>query len=110
MSLADTIAELRCHDPCLAERIAPLRNLEQLLAWIPQCGIPLSRIDLVAQDEYSYDLLVPLCDSSRWLVHCHSLIFGLWHGFPNPSYVIQNGLGNPSHANAQPELLAVTEH
>jgi hypothetical protein len=28
------------------------------------------------------------------LVHCHSLVFGLWDGLPNPSYVIQNGLGN----------------
>jgi hypothetical protein len=50
-------------------------------------------------------MLVLAPGTERELVHCHSLIFGLWYGFPNPSYVIQNGLGNPSHANAQPEFL-----
>ncbi len=37
-----------------------MRNLEAILKWAPGFGIPFAGIDLVQQDEYSYDLYLPL--------------------------------------------------
>jgi hypothetical protein len=83
MNYADQLAALRAADPELGARVAPLRNLEAILKWAPGAGIPFAGIDLVQQDEYSYDLYLPLPDPkgeppagspshpllvSRWLV------------------------------------------
>ncbi len=54
-------------EPVLGVEVLRLKNLEGILRWAPESGIPLSGIDLVQQDEYSYDLLLPL-NESRWLV------------------------------------------
>jgi hypothetical protein len=61
------LAAVRAADPALGEEVARLRNLEGILRWAPGAGIPLAGIDLVQQDEYSYDLFLPLPDS-RWIV------------------------------------------
>jgi hypothetical protein len=63
----DQLAEFAGHEPALAEAISPLRNLEGILRWAPEAGIPLAGVDLVQQDEYSYDLFLPLPDQ-RWLI------------------------------------------
>ena len=47
--------------------MARLRNLEGILRWAPGAGVPLAELDLVQQDEYSYDLFLPLPDG-RWVV------------------------------------------
>jgi hypothetical protein len=67
MTYADQLASLRASDPVLGGEIAGLRNLEAILKWAPGAGIAFANIDLVQQDEYSYDLYLPLPDS-RWLV------------------------------------------
>jgi hypothetical protein len=67
MDYAQQLEALVASDPELGVEVAPLRNLEAILKWAPAAGIPLSGIDLVQQDEYSYDLYLPLPDS-RWLV------------------------------------------
>jgi hypothetical protein len=61
------LAALATADPALGTEVARLRNLEAILKWAPAAGIPLAGIDLVQQDEYSYDLFLPLPDS-RWIV------------------------------------------
>ena len=53
--------------PDLAGVVVGLRNTEAILKWAPGAGVPLSAVDLVQQDEYSYDLFLLLPDS-RWLV------------------------------------------
>jgi hypothetical protein len=63
----DQLAELVATDPALGNEVAGLRNLEGILRWAPGAGIPLGGIDLLQQDEYCYDLYLPLTDS-RWLV------------------------------------------
>jgi hypothetical protein len=63
----EQLAELSAADPALGEQVARLRNLEGILKWAPAAGVPLAGIDLVQQDEYSYDLFLPLPDS-RWIV------------------------------------------
>ncbi|MBM3979478.1 MAG: hypothetical protein FJ304_04195 [Planctomycetes bacterium] len=67
MTHADQLAALRAADPALGALVAPLRNLEAILKWAPGFGIAFAGIDLVQQDEYSYDLYLPLPDA-RWLV------------------------------------------
>lgn len=63
----DQLAALFNAEPVLGEQVSRLRNLEDILRWAPDVDIPLSGIDLVQQDEYSYDLFLPLPDA-RWLV------------------------------------------
>lgn len=66
MNYAEQLAALTTAAPELGAQVAPLRNLEAILKWAPGAGIDFARIDLVQQDEYSYDLLLPLPDA-RWL-------------------------------------------
>ncbi|MBX9625264.1 MAG: hypothetical protein K2X82_15765 [Gemmataceae bacterium] len=63
----DQLAALAASDPALGAEVAGLRNLEGILRWAPSAGVSLAGLDLVQQDEYSYDFLVPLPDA-RWLV------------------------------------------
>jgi hypothetical protein len=66
VNYADQLTELTAADPLLGAEVAGLRNLEAILKWAPGAGIAFSGIDLLQQDEYSYDLFLPLPDS-RWL-------------------------------------------
>lgn len=68
MTYLEQLDELKTNDPVLGVQIAGLRNLEAILKWAPEAGIPFAGIDLVQQDEYSYDLFLPLPDNTRWLV------------------------------------------
>ena len=83
MNYAEQLAALTAADPALGSQVADLRNLEAILRWAPGAGIALAGIDLVQQDEYSYDLFLPLTSlfrvfevsgeserspDSRWLV------------------------------------------
>ena len=63
----EQLVTLTAADPALGAEVARLRNLEGILQWAPAAGIPLAGLDLVQQDEYSYDLFLPLPDS-RWIV------------------------------------------
>jgi hypothetical protein len=67
VNYTEQLAALSNADPALGEQVAKLRNLEAILRWAPGAGVPLAGIDLVQQDEYSYDLYLPLPDT-RWLV------------------------------------------
>ena len=67
MNYTGQLDALCAADPALGEQVKSLRNLEAILKWAPGAGIPFSGIDLVQQDEYSYDLYLPLPDT-RWLV------------------------------------------
>jgi hypothetical protein len=67
MTYPEQLASLTATDPTLGAQAEPLRNLEAILKWAPGAGISLAGIDLVQQDEYSYDLFLPLPDS-RWIV------------------------------------------
>jgi hypothetical protein len=51
----------------LAVELASFRSLERLLPWLRERGQELAALDLITQDEFSYDLLVPLGRSGEWL-------------------------------------------
>lgn len=67
MTYLEQIDAIRATDAVLGEFVASARNTEWILKNAPAAGIPLASIDLVQQDEYSYDLFLHLPDS-RWLV------------------------------------------
>jgi hypothetical protein len=67
MDYAQQLAALVEADPRLGSQVTGLRNLEAILKWAPGAGIRFDGIDLVQQDEYSYDLFLPL-PGARWLV------------------------------------------
>ena len=66
MDYAQQLGALIAADPSLGEQVRSLRNLEAILKWAPGAGIDFAAIDLLQQDEYSYDLYLPLPDG-RWL-------------------------------------------
>ena len=66
MTYAQDIADVRASRPDLADRVAGFRTLEHVLDWLKADGHPLGTLDLVTQDEYCHDLLVPV--GPDWLV------------------------------------------
>jgi hypothetical protein len=65
-SYADYIATLRADQPDLAEVFGRSDSLENVLLWMedhPPCGA----VDIVGQDEFSYDFLIPFEPAGRWL-------------------------------------------
>jgi hypothetical protein len=50
----------------LSREFLALPNLERLLAWLPSRGLPLGGLEMVTQDEYSHDLLVPVPGGPEW--------------------------------------------
>lgn len=67
---AADIAALRRTDPTLAKDLAGFHTLENVLAWMHAQGLPLGSLDVVFQDEYSHDVLIPLKDG-------RCLVFGI---------------------------------
>jgi hypothetical protein len=67
MQYSDYLIELRATDAKLASTLGEITCLEKLLSWIQVSGLPLANIEVLAQDEYSHDMLIPLLDN-RWLV------------------------------------------
>jgi hypothetical protein len=60
MNYVQDVADERTSRPELTDRIAGFRTLEHVLDWLKAEGRPLSSLDMVTQDEYSHDLLVPV--------------------------------------------------
>jgi len=55
-----SVAELRKEHPHLADEIAEFGTLESVLRWMDARGIALDKIEIIFQDEFSHDFLVPL--------------------------------------------------
>ncbi|MFO0809584.1 MAG: hypothetical protein U0746_13250 [Gemmataceae bacterium] len=51
----------------LAADLASVVTLQRLLGWMQEHGLDLTRIDLIQQDEFCYDMLVPWRDADEWL-------------------------------------------
>jgi hypothetical protein len=68
LEYAEYLGRLRTSEPDLANRLDGVDCLEKLLAWLQQSGLGLSGLNVLAQDEYSHDFLIPLGEGGRWLV------------------------------------------
>lgn len=64
----DYVATLRTDQPELADVFARSDSLENVLLWMKERGFPPGAVDLVSQDEFSYDFLIRLEVEDRWLV------------------------------------------
>ena len=51
----------------MAAEIAGFRTLQTVMAWMERRGIALGSVEIVFQDEYSHDFLVPLDAAGRHL-------------------------------------------
>jgi hypothetical protein len=68
MDYGAQVAALAGTYPDLASELSTLLNLEYALGWIRRRGLSLAALDLVAQDEFSHDLLIPLAAGGPWIV------------------------------------------
>jgi hypothetical protein len=50
------------------DELRQLKGLGGVMAWMAAHGIPLSRAEIVQQDEFTLDFVLPLGDGSRCLV------------------------------------------
>lgn len=63
----DYVARLRRTHAALADELANVHALEKLLDWLRARAVNLATLDMVTQDEYSHDLVIPL-GTEQWLV------------------------------------------
>jgi hypothetical protein len=68
MDLEQSFQRLRDQAPDLAGEVQDLRGLGGVMAWMSRHGIPLARVEIVQQDEFSLDFVVPLDPDTRALV------------------------------------------
>lgn len=50
----------------LSDELVPLNSIRDILIWMQRHGLPLESLDVVTQDEFSHDVLVPLGLSGEW--------------------------------------------
>jgi len=67
LDYADYVERLHAQDQALAAELAGFHGVERVLQWMQERGLIHTAIDLVGQDEFSYDFLVQLGLDGRWL-------------------------------------------
>jgi hypothetical protein len=67
MEYLDHLSMLKRDHPALAAALGDTDSLEAVLAWMKTRDLPPGSVDLVAQDEFSYDFIIRL-EPDRWLV------------------------------------------
>jgi uncharacterized radical SAM superfamily protein len=69
MDYLDFVAKLKPAHGSLAIEIEGFSNLENVLNWLKRRDFDLARLDLVTQDEFCHDLIIPIDGKS--------LVFGM---------------------------------
>lgn len=64
---ADYVATLRAEHPELAAIFGRSDSVENVLDWMQAQNPAVGAVDLIGQDEFSYDFLISL-EECRWLV------------------------------------------
>lgn len=72
MEYVDYLAALKNDHPNVAGEIGSFRNLEQVLDWMKNTGRSLADLDMITQDEFCHDLILPLDQEGRHLVFAMS--------------------------------------
>jgi hypothetical protein len=65
MEYDDYVHVLAEQDPELARQVAGFNTLENVLGWMRQRGLGLETLDVVTQDEFSHDVVMPLAPDGR---------------------------------------------
>jgi hypothetical protein len=64
----DYVLALRATAPDLAAAVMDFHTLKNVLAWMRDRNLSLGSLDVIFQDEYSHDVLIPLAEDPRWLI------------------------------------------
>jgi hypothetical protein len=67
LDYSDYVAKLRSCEPELADALAGFHGVEDVLQWMQRRGLCHMPVDIVGQDEFSYDFLVQFEAQGRWL-------------------------------------------
>lgn len=67
LDYGDHVRTLRATDPSLAGELVGFTGVEHVLHWMQRRGLGKPPIDLVGQDEFSYDFLIQFEPNGRWL-------------------------------------------
>jgi hypothetical protein len=65
---AEHWAHLAQAEPGLAADLRDLRGLGGVMAWMSSRGLALGHVEIVQQDEFSLDFVIPLHEGGRHLV------------------------------------------
>lgn len=68
MDYFEYMSVLEAKHPELAEVFARSDSLENVLDWMQTRDLPAGTVDIIGQDEFSYDFLIRLEPEGRWLV------------------------------------------
>jgi hypothetical protein len=63
----DHLERLQTLAPELLQELESFRGIDHVIAWMSRRNLAQARIDLVGQDEFSYDFLLELEPEGRWL-------------------------------------------
>jgi hypothetical protein len=63
----DYIQGLRAEMPRLADELAGFQGVADVLRWMQREGLQQTAVDIVGQDEFSYDFLIQLEPAGRWI-------------------------------------------
>ena len=64
----DYVNQLGAEYPDLAAEFAGRDSIEHVVQWMKRRGLPPGCVDIIGQDEFSYDFLIRLEPEDRWLV------------------------------------------
>jgi hypothetical protein len=64
----DHVTALAARHPDLASSFSRSDSLENVLDWMQTRDLPAGAVDIIGQDEFSYDFLIHLEPEDRWLV------------------------------------------
>jgi hypothetical protein len=64
----DYLCLFREREPALAAEVADLKGLGGVMVWMARRGIALADAEIVQQDEFSLDFVIPLGGEAGWLV------------------------------------------
>jgi hypothetical protein len=64
--LGEHVRRLAATHQDVAAELAPIQTLERLPGWLKGRGLDLAALDLIQQDEFSFDMLLPL-GPPEWL-------------------------------------------
>jgi hypothetical protein len=68
MEYGDYFQALADEHPGLAAELAGARSLASVLPWMKGRGLELGSVEIINQDEFSLDFVIPLPSDGRYLV------------------------------------------
>ena len=68
MDYPELIQKLATDHPGLAAELSAFRSLESVMGWMKRRDLALADVDIIQQDEFSLDFVIPLRAEKRYLV------------------------------------------